>query len=316
MKLEHIMQKVPQWAGQPFSVTPLDGGKTNQTYKVVVDGAAYVVRIGAQNTHLHGIQRSTEYQLMSVAAQAGITPEVIAIFPEEDVSISRFIDGRLLNERDIHQPQTIKQIVHIMKRYHALPVCGRPIRFFEIGHYYAEVKDDPLISHEITEILQLGRLLKSALTPCQGAPVICHNDLAPVNFMDDGKQLWLFDWEYAGAGDCFLDLANLSSDNDFSDAENDVLLRHYFGKYTPAMWAKFKLMRTWSDLREAMWALVQRQTATVDLGYTEHACRYLNRFRQACQSPQLEQWLTKAVSLLLTTQESLMGKLAHAAKGR
>ncbi|MGB0386896.1 MAG: hypothetical protein ACPGWR_18945 [Ardenticatenaceae bacterium] len=109
--------------------------------------------------------------------------------------------------------------------------------------------------------------------------------------MDDGQQLWLFDWEYAGAGDCFLDLANFSSYNDFNNAENDLLLRSYFGKYSPAMWAKFKLMRTWSDLREALWGLVQRQSATLDLAYTEHACRYLNRFRQASQSPEFAQWL-------------------------
>lgn len=98
MKLEQIMQKVPQWAGQPFTVTALEGGQTNQTYKVVVLDEAYVVRIGAENSDLHGIQRSTEYQIISMTAQAGITPEVIAIFREEDVCISRFIDGQLLNQ--------------------------------------------------------------------------------------------------------------------------------------------------------------------------------------------------------------------------
>lgn len=286
------MQKVPEWAGQPFTVSPIHGGLTNQTYKVVVLGEAYVVRIGAQNAEQHGIQRSTEYQLMQAAAQAGITPEVIAIFPEEDVCISRFINGRVLNDSDMHQPETIKEIVQIMKRYHALSVCAHPIPFFEIEHSLATVKDDPLISHEeVAELYQLAALLKTTLTSSQGASVICHNDLAPPNFMDDGQQLWLFDWEYAGAGDCFVDLANLSSYSEFNDTENDLLLRHYFGNYTPAQWAKLNLMSAWSTLREALWGLVQRQSATLELAYTDYARPYLNRFRQARQSPEFTQWL-------------------------
>lgn len=293
MKLEQIMQKVPQWAGQPFTVTALEGGQTNQTYKVVVLGEAYVVRIGAENSDLHGIQRSTEYQIISMTAQAGITPEVIAIFREEDVCISRFIDGRLLNQHDIHQPQTIKEIIDLMKRYHALPVCGHSIPFFEIEHSLETVKNDPLISNEIAEIRQLAHLLCSTLTQAQEAPVICHNDLAPQNFMHDGKQLWLFDWEYAGVADRFVDLANLSSYSGFNDTENDLLLRYYFGQYSPAMWAKFKLMRTWSDLREALWGLIQRQSATLDLTYTEDICHYLNRFRKTTQSPEFAQWLAR-----------------------
>ena len=289
MKIEQIIQNVPQWTGQSFTVTPIYGGLTNETYKVVVLGEAYVMRIGAKNAHLHGIQRSIEYQLMRAAAQVGITPEVIAIFPAEDVCISRFINGRVLTEQDMHQPETIKQIVQIMKGYHALPVPAHPIPFFEIERSLTIVKDDPLISHEeIADLQHLARLLKATLTPSQGTSVVCHNDLAPLNFIDNGQQLWLFDWEYAGAGDCFLDLANFSSHNDFDDAENDLLLRTYFGEYTPAMWAKLKLMGTWSILREALWGLLQRQSVNPE---SDYARLYLNRFRQARQSPEFTQWL-------------------------
>ena len=38
----------------------------------------------------------------------------------------------------------------------------------------------------------------------------CHNDLLNANFIDDGGRLRIVDWEYAGMGDVFFDLANFS----------------------------------------------------------------------------------------------------------
>ena len=45
--------------------------------------------------------------------------------------------------------------------------------------------------------------------------VFGHHDLLPGNFMDDGKRLWLIDWEYGGFGTAMFDLANLSSNGEF-----------------------------------------------------------------------------------------------------
>jgi aminoglycoside phosphotransferase (APT) family kinase protein len=41
--------------------------------------------------------------------------------------------------------------------------------------------------------------------------VFGHHDLLPGNFIDDGKRLWLIDWEYAGFGTAMFDLANLAT---------------------------------------------------------------------------------------------------------
>ena len=45
--------------------------------------------------------------------------------------------------------------------------------------------------------------------------VFGHNDLLAGNFIDDGKRLWLIDWDYAGFNSPLFDLANLASNNDF-----------------------------------------------------------------------------------------------------
>ena len=44
----------------------------------------------------------------------------------------------------------------------------------------------------------------------------CHNDLLTANFIDDGTRIRIVDWEYAGMGDVFFDLANFSVNNGLS----------------------------------------------------------------------------------------------------
>jgi len=125
--------------------------------------------------------------------------------------------------------------------------------------------------------------------------VACHNDLLPANFIDDGQRLWLLDWEYAGMGDRYFDLANLSVNNGFGDEEDELLLTSYFGSYTPAMWARLKLMRILSDLREGMWGMVQWGVATLDFDYAAYGRQHLQRFKQNSQSPQVDSWLNDVV---------------------
>ena len=51
---------------------------------------------------------------------------------------------------------------------------------------------------------------------------------APRQFFDDGKRLWLIDWEYGGFGTAMFDLANLAANGKFSPADDLQLLEAYF----------------------------------------------------------------------------------------
>jgi thiamine kinase-like enzyme len=44
-----------------------------------------------------------------------------------------------------------------------------------------------------------------------------HNDLLNANFLLDGDHTWIVDYEYAGMGDPFFDLGNLSVNNGLDD---------------------------------------------------------------------------------------------------
>ena len=86
----------------------------------------------------------------------------------------------------------------------------------------------------------------------------CHNDLLTANFIDDGTRIRIVDWEYAGMGDVFFDLANFAVNNALSKDETVALLGAYFGDVRPEHVRALALMRYMSDFREAMWGVVQQ----------------------------------------------------------
>ena len=112
--------------------------------------------------------------------------------------------------------------------------------------------------------------------------VFGHHDLLPGNFMDDGKRLWLIDWEYGAFGTAMFDLANLSSNGEFDAAQDEALLDAYFeARPTPTLRRAFAAMKAASALREALWAMVSDvHLKTPGVDYQAHAKEYLARFEK------------------------------------
>src|SRR6266498_2633834 len=119
----------------------------------------------------------------------------------------------------------------------------------------------------------------------------CHNDLLNGNFIDDGTRFRILDWEYAGMGDIFFDLGNFAVQHEFNDEQDEMLLHVYFGTPTDSQRAHQKLMKIMSDLREAMWAQVQRGVSKLDFDYEGYGRKYFKRFEVNTSSRDYLEWL-------------------------
>jgi thiamine kinase-like enzyme len=91
-----------------------------------------------------------------------------------------------------------------------------------------------------------------------------HDDLLNGDFLFD-EQIRILDWEYAGMGDIYFDLANFSSHHRFDDDQVHFLLECYFGQPTPKRFARLQLMRPMSEMHEAMWGTTQVGIPKLDL---------------------------------------------------
>ncbi len=297
-ELDPILQQMPGWADNVQAITPLSEGITNRNYKVTVGDEAFVVRLCAPGMGVHGIDRQVEQVCARAAAQIGVAPPVLAFLDklpgDQEAMISRFIAGRTLGAAEVRASATLPAVVATMHRYHALTTyAGRfdVFRIFASGLAAAQQMHAPLPPF-MDQVQGKMQRIEQALQRKPLPLVACHNDLLPANFLlDEQQRLWLLDWEYAGWGDPFFDLGNLSVNNEFSDDDDAALLTHYFGAQTAEHWARLKLMKIVSDAREGIWGMVQWGLSTLDFDYADYGNRHLARFMENCGSPAVAGWL-------------------------
>jgi thiamine kinase-like enzyme len=121
---------------------------------------------------------------------------------------------------------------------------------------------DETFTFELLERIELARPFEAA--------VLGHNDLLNANFLFD-DHLRIVDWEYAGMSDPFFDLANVSVNNGFTAEAEARLLAHYFGDVDSGVTSTLHVMKIVSELREAMWGVVQIAISALDVDFTAYA---------------------------------------------
>ena len=108
-----------------------------------------------------------------------------------------------------------------------------------------------------------------------------HNDLLAGNFIDDGRRLWLIDWDYAGFNSPLFDLANLASNYDFPEKLEQKLLEMYFEQtISTDLWKRYFAMKCASLLREAMWSMVSEIHSALNFDYVKYTSDNLERFEK------------------------------------
>lgn len=279
------------WPGLTASVTALSGGITNRNYRVDVGGFSYVLRVGGNDTDLLGIDRPTEHAASLRAAEVGVGPAVHAFVEPEGWLVTRFIDGRGVPPEEVRTPEGIHRVAAVLRKIHG---AARIPGWFDAHAVVDEYRDEAVahgvsIPAEFAEAHRASDRIRRARGPQLEVP--CHNDLLNANFLDDGE-IRIVDWEYAGMGDRFFDLANLSVNHEFGLEEDHLLLAAYFGVERRADLAALRLMRFMSDFREAMWGVLQSGISELDFDFNEYAAKHFKRLMAAATSPEFEGYLS------------------------
>ena len=297
MNIQKILQRLPQFASREnLTITELTGGITNKNYKITVDGESFVLRMGGNETKYLGIDRSVEYECSRLAAQIGIAPEPIAFISPEGFILSRFIAGKGIAAEEIGTEENISRVLESMKAYHALEHFLGSFSPFRVAEEYVETARsfNVKLPAKMDWYLEKSREIEKTMyarEPLTLRP--CHNDLLNGNFIDDGKRIRILDWEYAGMGDIFFDLGNFAVQHEFTDEQDEILLKAYFGQPTDSYRAHQKLMKIMSDLREAMWAQVQIGISQLDFDYKGYGQKYFERFEANTSGSDYQKWLRK-----------------------
>lgn len=291
-----ILERMPAWRGRTDIQTKfLSGGITNQNYRIDTGGESFVLRLGGAKTELLGIDRANEYAATKAAAAIGISPEVVGFIQPEGYLICKFIRGREIPPDEMRQPETIREIARALQKIHALPAVHATFSPFQVVRAYDQLAREhggTVFPENYAWLRERMDEIENAFAPQNDAPVLCHDDLLNGNFLrDEQGNIRVLDWEYAGMGDKFFDLANFAAHHEFNDAQIETLLDAYFENPLPEHFARLKLMQCMSDFREAMWGVLQQGISELDFDFRGYANQFFDKLTARVNDARYAEWL-------------------------
>ncbi len=291
MTLDDVITRMGWQDRTDVVVAPLGGGITNLNYRVQAGDRSVVVRLPGRDSEQLGIDRRCEWACNVAAHTSGVAPEVIAFFEDTGILVTRFVVGHEIAPDEMHRPPMLHRVADTLRRYHEGPdFPGTFSPFQTVRDYLAfSAPRGAPFPERFAWMVEQANCIESAIGST-AAPRPCHNDLLQANFIDDGRRLWIIDWEYAAMGDVFFDFGNFAVHHQLTDDEEGVLLAAYFGHVTPGAVARLKLMKIISDLREAMWAMVQVTISAIDYDFVGYGRKHFDRYTMQLQDPRVPAW--------------------------
>ncbi len=291
--IDEVVTKIPEWNGKNISITPLSGGLTNSNFKIEVDGMPYFVRVPGASTELLAIDRANEYHNTKAASQAGVAPRVLHHLPEYNVMVLEFINGRTMSKDSLNQAGMPTRMAQTIKRLHAGERFLLDFNMFRLTEYYLSLCRDRAIKIPDGYLDRMSTVnrIEQAMNVKPLATVPCNNDLLAENYIDDGNQLWLIDYEYSGNNDPTFELGNTCQEMQFNDSQIAEVCAAYFGEATLAMISRMKLNMIMSDVGWGLWAAIQANISTIDFDFWGWAIERWGRAEEKMDSGDFEGWL-------------------------
>jgi thiamine kinase-like enzyme len=265
-ELTPIIARIPAWSDAEDIQVERTAGLTNANYRVTVNGERFILRVSGKNTERLGINRQHEAAALEAAAALGLGPEVFAFLLPEGHLVTRWVEGRHLEPAEFRTPDRVRLLTETVKRVHGMPPTGAVFSPFRRVEAYLETARGlgvPFPSRFDAFVETARRVEAEQQRDPSNWQRFCHNDLVAVNYLycEPGPAIILLDWEFAGLGDIYYDLATVVYTHDSQgpippDLE-EVMLACYFGEVTRQQRRRLSGTKYMLMLFTGMWGLVQ-----------------------------------------------------------
>jgi thiamine kinase-like enzyme len=293
-----VLERVSLWNGLEPTVSELHGGLTNQNFLVEAGGTKYVVRIPGASTELLAVDRVNERENATAASTTGVSPRILEYLPDLSVMVLEFIDGKTMSSAGLREPGMGPRIAESLRRLHAGPRFLKDFDMFRLVEWYLEIVEqhDVLIPEGFYErmptVAEVERAVKVNALPT----VPCHNDLLAENYIDDGKQLWIIDFEYSGNNDPCFELGDTAQECQFDAKQRAELCEAYFGRLDRVHLARMELLAYAADVGWTLWAAIQAKISDIDYDFWGWAEERWGRAVTLMDSAEFPQLLSQATS--------------------
>ena len=298
-EFDDLLDKVPRLQNRT-AVTELSGGLTNRNLKISTASGDYVARISSNKSSLLAIDRQSEYENSKIAAGIGVGAPVFDYLPEFGLLVIGYLPGKTYSNLDVSN--NLSRIAGACNLLHKAAPFTRDFDMFVIQEKYKNLVTGsgfrfPNGYHQYAP--HLSRI-KSALAVLDEGRVPCNNDLLPANFIDDGKKIWLIDYEYSGNNDACFELGNIWSEAKLPISALEELVTAYYGSSRPEKLARAWLFALLAKYGWTLWASIQSSVSDIDFDFWQWGMEKFDDVEESFASDKFERALTQV------TQKSLL----------
>lgn len=252
--VQNLLAAIPGWQNRSSTVTPLQHGYNNRSYRVDTANRSYVLRVVDQIDESGMRDNAVECRIQQGAARRGIAAPVEFFSPDSGLLLSEFAKGRSWQPEDLEVPDNLIRLAGLLKVLHSLPLSGVE---YDAGiaarNYRSLLRPNAAESSLAALCVQIAES-----TAKTGRRACCHNDLVAENIVDDGT-LKLIDFEYARDNDPYFDLASVINWHNLDAEQAELLLRAYGGVDVDNNRRRLDTQRRTFDAVQWLWLSLQQQ---------------------------------------------------------
>jgi len=251
------------------SIKELSGGLTNRNFLIETLTDKYVARVSSNSSDFLAIDRGSEFINTTIAGEGGVGAEVLDYIPGEGLLLISYISGKTYGAADVGA--NLPRIATSLRNLHALEPFDHEFNMFNTqSNYFKIVKEqgfrvpDGYVDFEpmVAQIKKAFEVLFEGLVPC-------NNDLLPGNFIDDGKKIWLIDYEYSGNNDACFEIGNVWAEAFLPIEALEELVTAYFGSHRPDKVARAWLWALMAKYGWTLWASIQDSVSEIEFDFWE-----------------------------------------------
>jgi thiamine kinase-like enzyme len=251
------------------SIKELSGGLTNRNFLVETPADKYVARVSSNSSSFLSIDRGSEFINTTIAGKGGVGAEVLDYIPGEGLLLISYISGKTFGAEDV--AANLPRIATSLRNLHTLEPFDHEFNMFNTqSNYLKIVKEqgfrvpDGYVDFEpmVAQIKKAFEVLFEGLVPC-------NNDLLPGNFIDDGKKIWLIDYEYSGNNDACFEIGNVWAEAFQPIEALEELVSAYYGAHRPDKVARAWLWALMAKYGWTLWASIQDSVSEIEFDFWE-----------------------------------------------
>ena len=265
-----------------ITVKRLYGGLSNYSYLVTDSNKKYVARLLRDRKHYH-VLSFHELAASKAAGIAGVAPKVT--YNDKEFLIFEYIPSNPLTVEKIKEEKNLKKIIFLLRVVHknVYKYFQGPAltfwHFHSINDYARTLKEinSPYIG-DLNTLLDDSEMFENMLSPSE--IVFSHGDIYPLNILDDGKKLWLVDWEHAGFNHALTDLDSLSKHGELNQNEENYILEQYYkDSVSSKLVCQLNIIKCASIIREILWSMIAEIKLPIDYDFNNYTHKTLEKYK-------------------------------------